>query len=138
MTESKIPRPRAWHKKKKTYLDVMAINYDTGQLTVRYHDTMSEFTVFLDEVILEWPSGKPDKTGKMIYQGDVIRPKGSDTNYVVFWSTMYLAWRVVWCKRYGGANFEIEYKSIIRNIYNFLEIEIIGNINENPELRESG
>lgn len=75
-------------------------------------------------------TGLKDKTGKLIYEGDIIYKKGSK-NYKK--EKMYS--RVCWDSMYAQFNISDE-NGMHQMPSNSNNIEIIGNIYENPELLE--
>jgi uncharacterized phage protein (TIGR01671 family) len=155
MTEKEIPRPRAWHKERKEYYVVLKIDYLNGEVIIIPVGVVSfdlNEVVPIDEVILEWPIGLPDKTGKMIYQGDVVKVHqflfdGSEIEEdhvgVITYCSECAAFKLdkikgdFWEKYTGYKSFEEG--APICHFYGLHEesFEVIGNVNENPELKES-
>lgn len=88
----------------------------------KYEDTYccSSKGMTLDYVIPEQCTGIKDKNGKLIYEGDIIRVENN--NCLITWDNDNARYNV------GGYG-EIAY-------LNYNEIEVIGNIHENPELLE--
>lgn len=69
-------------------------------------------------------TGKTDKNGKKIFEGDIL--KGSwNTVFVVYFDECYLQFRA---KKAGGYTREMDYYGESK------DCEIIGNIYDNPEL----
>ena len=82
---------------------------------VVYTDTVGQFT------------GRKDKNGKKIFEGDVCRFYGTDgyADYVVFWDDTASQWTV--------RQIDLGAKDVLDSY--FAECcEIIGNIHDNPEL----
>lgn len=116
-------QPRAWHKEKQEYFDVAHINYNDNTVYLisrNLRNYMPPFFVKFGKVILEWPTGINDKTGKMIYHGDIlescygIEPITIDDTH----GYRFMFGMDQLCKGYA------------------LDGKIIGNVNENPELLE--
>lgn len=70
-------------------------------------------------------TGLHDKNGKEIWEGDIIKFPDGDTPYEMRWCDI----------RYGGGWCPVNKKGI--HVMLSLEIEVIGNVWENPELLES-
>jgi uncharacterized phage protein (TIGR01671 family) len=82
-----------------------------------------------EEIILLQFTGLKDKNGKEIYEGDILKYSDNYPEFTGF---------VKYDNRFGMFTIEIEFN----NQYNFLhhkmspDLEVIGNIYENPELLE--
>lgn len=72
-----------------------------------------------DIVIMQY-SGLRDKNGKEIYEGDIVESPFTGDPVSVVWSEPFAQFT------FGGAEFNVEAKPS--------DIEIIGNVYENPEL----
>ena len=78
-------------------------------------------------------TGLTDKNGKKIYEGDILRT-GTRMGYILFEKG---------CFRFRWKNFD-KYRDdffktcIITEYGSFRELEVIGNIHDNPELLEGG
>jgi len=149
MKEQKITCPRAWNKKRKEYFEIDVINYYKGECEL-YNGNIRIWCI-LKEVSFEWPTGRPDKNGKMIYQGDIVNVHkflfdGSeiDENHigVITYCSEIAAFKLdkikgdFWEKYTGYKSFE--YGAPICDLYGLHEesFEIIGNVNESPNLLE--
>ena len=124
MTKQQIPQPRAWHIPSDKYFKVSLIDYEIKRIHfVSIKPVYNVSSVPFSEVILEWPTGLPDKNGKMIYQGDIMEIYSDSVN--VIWKDC--SFRLVFN---GGWPFGKELKECNTHT------KIIGNVNQNPELME--
>lgn len=128
---------RAWDKKKNNWFD------DEGSLYIELNgninfgwngEVMDDYT---DRVILLQYTGLKDKNGIEIYEGDIVKASSTGIwgKFQVKWRQdgspcwiMYPAWKsgITW-SLHGTLNDKSEYQD---------DVEVIGNIYENPELLE--
>lgn len=115
---------RVWDKGNEHYVDCADMLYiePSGEITYACYDGDREDMYYYEQndVVIEQCTGLRDKNGKLIYEGDIIRVE--DNTCKVEWEEENARYNV---SGYG----EIAYLT-----YN--EIEVIGNIHENPELLE--
>lgn len=114
-------RFRAWNKKEKIMYYDAEQTYDFlfGRPKAIPCDNF-EGLLWDEDFVVEQCTGIKDKNGKLIYEGDVIRVE--DNNCSVSWDNENARYEV---SGYG----EIAY-------LNYYDIEVIGNIHENPEFLE--
>ena len=125
--------PRAWYNGR--YFNVLRIDYMLG--LARIENKGIKVTKGINTLELEWPAHLNDRTGKMIYQGDIfLRNVGNNKKYVAYWSTKYLKWRAVLAECYKEKDFENKHAYCTFSLYHhcLVGVDVIGNINENPEL----
>lgn len=135
-----IPRFRAWDKIHKTMYDaddIIAINFEDKSICVQtiyfeqgLPDSRDSDYYDFDDVVLMQSTGLRDKNGKEIFEGDVLKvtDKHSWLEVVSFSE-----------KKAMFVSKEIGFpESPLWELFNtvLFEIEIIGNIYENPELAE--
>lgn len=132
---------RAWEpvNKEMHYLDLALCDYKNGacRLVLPLKKQGISYTMMnLDAVDVMQYTGLLDKNGKEIYEGDIIKVTGEfaiDDYGIVKWSqqeddyTYHCGFMVDWQE-------EVKRRSHLSFWANHREIEIIGNIYENPEL----
>jgi uncharacterized phage protein (TIGR01671 family) len=115
---------RTWNKKIKKMIDPhkltpFALHPDCGELN-------GVFLPFHDDIELMQFTGLHDKNGKEIYEGDIVMdPSGYGGKKIVQWN-------------HGTCRFEFD-KMLGYPLYagSSEKCEVIGNIHETPDLRES-
>lgn len=120
-------------------LTTKTINFTDGKTQESYYISRTEYGMSSDtydceymsgfeeevipETVCEW-TGKLDKNGKKIFEGDIVQGEAEEARGVVEWQ-----------------HSECRYLISIRNGYDWLfmdddEWRVIGNIHDNPELLE--
>ena len=120
---------RAWHKAKKFMDTAWLIDWEHGQVAHRSHNVSQ-----LENCILMQYTGLKDKNGKEIYDGDVIRWSSEDEIGVVKYqdAAFYLETNVPDNIGHSSKFYSPWLRVIKHDLEN--ELEVIGNIYENPEL----
>jgi len=126
-----IPKFRVWHKRQKIMF------YNIGNLTFRddiwdgvVQDSLKNWEgLCLDDEnsILMQSTGLKDKNGKEIFEGDIVRGISTDKSKHIF--------RIVWDEIMWAGNTKDDI--VVLDDFGFdrkYNIEVIGNIHENPEL----
>jgi hypothetical protein len=135
MERTMIPRYRAWNKATKEMHevdDIVSIDIEKKQIYVKtlFFNQLNHYV--FDAVVLMQSTGFRDKNGKEIFEGDILKVTNlSSWLEVVSFNNnkaMFVSKKI---KR------EIE-ESPLYDLFNtdIFEVEIIGNIYENPELAE--
>ena len=114
---------RAWMKKQWMAHDVFPV----GDTLAEMDDTPAMICLLKDVILMQY-TGLKDKDGVEIYEGDVLRQLGSENETVaegdVEWLDMSLS----------GWYIDGDINDSLGDInYNY-DIEVIGNIHQNPEL----
>ena len=92
---------------------------------IHFLQTDGEWEVDLHkEVVLQQFAGLKDKNGKDIYEGDIYHMGDINIKYVVIWRNCSLIGKQLTNESLAGLDYWID------------DIEIIGNIYENPELNQ--
>ena len=118
---------RAWVKDRKAIFEVVLINYVTKKVTYLLervgHLLNIRHDKFNDVELMQY-TGLKDKNGKEIYEGDIFHIGSKKILYVVEWIDCGLKGRQIKNKSWIGLDYWKD------------DIEVIGNIYENPELME--
>lgn len=116
---------RLYSKPAKKYIDYITVGFlNTGEL--RSYSTENGFgPVLEDNYIVEQYTGLKDKSGKEIYEGDIIRYDAID--YKVLWADYYAGFET---KRlnspWNNAGLTLHFLASVGRV--------IGNVHENKEL----
>lgn len=114
---------RMWHKKSKKMFDVESINFKDRVLNM-WNSIVYTLSIFsLDDVILMQYTGFHDRFGNEIYESDIVYVLSEDENAIIEWDEQ-------------TARFIIHFDGWIADFNNYYgkELEIMGNIYNNPEL----
>ena len=131
-----IPRYRAWMKSLKGMCDVTNISFDSRFVDIcQQGDTerYTEMSVEFDEITLMQSTGLKDKNGQEIFEGDVVQFEDcSEASDFLYINTGIIEW----CQ--GGFHVTNRDSVLMEDLLDgdSLDVTIIGNIYENPELLE--
>lgn len=115
---------RAWHKEEKIIGEVLGIDILHKEIFFSNEDVdCYEHTDFKDIELMQY-TGLKDKNNKEIYEGDIFHIGSKKILYVVEWIDCGLKGRQIKNKSWIGLDYWKD------------DIEVIGNIYENPELLE--
>lgn len=131
---------RVWDKRKNSYIKDFVFNFinKAPYITIEYFDNEYEYTHTFeeDEIIIEQCTGLKDKNGKLIYEGDICRIKGTyyDCDYAEYFDVDEVE-KVESLEKFFG-------EAMVKGIYSALGcdnlgVEVIGNIHENADLLEN-
>ena len=126
-----IPRFRAWDNLDKKMRVVEAINFNRGEFESIGYDIT--FLRGADEVELMQSTGLKDKNGQEIFEGDIVQ---FEDCYEVS-DFLYINTGIIeWCQ--GGFHVTNRDSVLMEDLLDgdSLDVTIIGNIYENPELLE--
>lgn len=115
---------RVWDTEEDRYASDEDICFDTGGSC----DNVYDLAVVDDQFyIYEQCTGLKDKNGKLIYEGDIVKSAYTEKTYIVGREKHYACWSY----RYKNVGTTLSEGDIVN-----YELEVIGNIHENPELLE--
>jgi len=119
-------RFRAWNSFDKEMIYLQSAIHDSWGLFVNRPDeyTIMQFT------------GLYDKNGKEIYEGDILKSGWLDKNVICQWKDKYAGFYIDVPGFSYNFSYNKETAEVISLTINPENIEIIGNIHENPELIE--
>ena len=130
-----IPKYRAWDSaKKEMFKDTFAIT-ESGQVVVVEQESVASFPdyVFVEHLVIMQSTGLVDKNGKEIFEGDVVQFEDcSEASDFLYINTGIIEW----CQ--GGFHVTNRDSVLMEDLLDgdSLDVTIIGNIYENPELLE--
>lgn len=126
-----IPKYRAWDKEFKEMVQVDALVFDEQIIKATYKNG-NVVKEELKNYVLMQSTGLVDKTGKEIFEGDILSIETDEENVMVsvFWDDKYALFMFE-SKKYNET--EVLAELFEDNAYSF---EIIGNVHANPELLE--
>lgn len=130
-----IPKFRAWDSvKKEMFKDTFAIT-ESGQVVVVEQEfvTSTPDYVFVEHLVIMQSAGLHDKNGKEIFEGDIVQFE----DYYIESDLPYINRGIV---EWSQGQFTITNRASVEmeDLLDgeFLDLTIIGNIHENPELLE--
>ena len=128
-----IPKFRAWDKESQTMYEVKSIIYTLGSmLCVNRSALFPERTLYFEDTPVMQSTGLLDKNGKEIFERDIVEFEDADDI-----ENVYINQGVIeWCQ--GGFTVSNRTTVTMDDLLDedTLEVTIIGNIYENPELVE--
>ena len=127
---------RCWHKPTKTMYEVFEFNKTFIKATPSFVVT-SIRTIKTEDCILIQCTGLKDKNGKLIYEGNIVRESFGETGtYRVEYFPYSAEWQYVNLddEKPNWEMFSIQFEGMSENQGISTDLEIIGNIYENPEL----
>lgn len=118
---------RAWNKKTSKIVDLYSI---TPLATDPNFNQDGLFIPFDEDYILMQYIGRKDKNGREIFEGDIIKNyynyyDEKEKKWIPVTENMSIIWNEHWCQFSFNSN---------RAVDHWGEMEVIGNIYENPEL----
>ena len=130
-----IPKYRAWDSaKKEMFKDTFAIT-ESGQVVVVEQESVASFPdyVFVEHLVIMQSTGLVDRDGKIIFEGDVVQFEDcSEASDFLYINTGIIEW----CQ--GGFHVTNRDSVLMEDLLDgdSLDVTIIGNIYETPELLE--
>lgn len=131
MKEQRVIKFRAWNKVWAMMLPVDSIDFVNKSCSVTVeasdYDHKGEWSdyVFGEDIILMSFTGLHDKNGKPIFEGDLITAEG-------IWQPGEVA-EIIWTTKYNGFGIRSNSSTDPMLPNTLSNIEVLGNIYENPE-----
>ena len=127
---------KVFDKDDKKLHDIILINYENNSVEW-YNEDDKKRAAFIDEFPIVECSGLKDKHGELIYEGDIVRESFGETGtYRVEYFPYSAEWQYVNLddEKPNWEMFSIQFEGMSENQGISTDLEIIGNIYENPEL----
>lgn len=131
-----IPRYRVWHHELGRLMSVKCMFFHDSEIEeFELNDALMNdyITAYPDEIVLMQSTGLLDKNGKEIFEGDIVQ---FEDCYEVS-DFLYINTGIIeWCQ--GGFHVTNRDSVLMEDLIDgdSLDVTIIGNIYENPELLE--
>lgn len=127
-----IPKYRAWSRLSSRMYVVNGLYFDRGMVQYANNDNVIRF-IKLENIILMQSTGLHDKNGKEIFEGDIVQFE----DYYIESDLPYINRGIV---EWSQGQFTITNRASVKmeDLLDgeFLDLTILGNIYENPELLE--
>lgn len=113
---------RAWDKRGGHWVPLLYVTHAGCVVDLRLSDQPD----ITDDVVLEQFTGLHDKNGREIFEGDIVAHERGDGLgvYIVQWEEMRAGW-MAFARSLTGYGMSAK---------GALDMEVIGNIHENPEM----
>lgn len=119
---------RMWNKKEKKMYQVGVLDFDDEKAYMKNYLSYIVSNYMFEDIELMQFTGLHDKNGKEIYEGDIVAEKGHYVN-----SDRILYQDIKWKESYS-CWLRGEYQRLTPKNIERYEIEVVGNIYDNPEL----
>ena len=155
---------KAWNKKEKRIYPVISVNLDTLEVVVDTISISKEYKKKIPTLIYRYPKevfvlqyiGTDDKNKKKIFEGDIVRWKIFEEHYstetfirndyitgIIYWNKEECRFRVrqitegmniFKCEGFISENYTRFYDEEDQQVFDWDDVEIIGNKFDNPDL----
>ena len=124
-----IPKFRALNIKTGFWFDEQELVFCDGKWFQNWCSFEDDFPLDMRDCVVMQSTGLKDKNGVEIFEGDLVR---HDDNINGFWET-FEACQIVYDEGYAQFCFKLDAGNFLTDYRN---LNVIGNIYENPELME--